>query len=128
MSNQKVLGLRISEIEEIIESLQLEQRILGDRVEALKVEIKEVARDCEALKATERQTVAPQEIKLPLEEYRKHIGKKVRILNPKHGDCNYGTVTKVGKLYVLVKLPSGQERKRIASNIRLIKDVDTTRS
>ena len=127
MSNQKVLELRISEIEEIIENLQLEHKTLGNQLEGLKVEIKEVARDCEDLKTKKGQTPNEREIKLTLEGFRRHIGRKAKILNPKKGESNFGVITKVGSLYISIELPSGQRRKRVASNVRLIEDNGSAR-
>ena len=44
------------------------------------------------------------ESKLTLEQYKRLIGRRVRIINPHKGEPDVGPITGVGKLYVTVKL------------------------
>ena len=130
MTNIEVLELRISEISEELETLRLGQQKVAERIRDLKAELTEVSLDCELLK---ERTTSPNkakrvvELKLNLEDYRNQIGNQARIINPKRGEDNIGKVTKVGKLYVLVQLPNGETKRRMASNLRLIKNANPTR-
>ena len=58
--------------------------------------------------------------KLTLESSKNNIGRSVEILNPKRNEPNIGTIDKVGKLYVTIKLPNGVYKKRIPKNLKLI--------
>ena len=61
-----------------------------------------------------------REIKFALEESKKLIGRRVKILNPSKNEPNIGTIATVGKIYVTVELPGGIQRKRIPKNLRLV--------
>ena len=62
------------------------------------------------------------ESKVTLEYCRRHIGDRVRIVNPKRGEPNIGTIVAVGKLYISVQLTPELVRYRQAKNLRLIED------
>ena len=59
---------------------------------------------------------------LTIADYRKKIGRPVKILNPKFGEPDQGNIEKVGRVYVTVKLPNGSFKKRIPKNIVLLND------
>ena len=68
----------------------------------------------------EDRLTSTQETKFSLEEGRRLIGRRVRILNPSKNEPYIGTIAAVGKIYVTVELPGGTQRKRFTKNLRLM--------
>ena len=63
-----------------------------------------------------------KEVKVTLEQCRKLVNKKVRILNPNAGEPNYGYIKSAGSFFVTIIKTDGDKTKRAAKNLRLIQD------
>ena len=112
----------IVNIDRLILSLK-EPRVLHERSSII---IEDIERKITVIKS-EREDVPTKsldrswkESKVTLEYCRHSIGKRVRIINPKRGEPNIGTIVAVGKLYVTVELTPSISRNRQVKNLRLI--------
>ena len=60
------------------------------------------------------------ESKVMLEQFKRLVGRRVRLVNSHRGKPVVGVITGVGKLYVTVKLSDDLSRNRQAKNLRLL--------
>ena len=109
-------------IERVILSLK-ELKLLHERSSII---IEDIERE-QAVITTEREKTLTKstnkrwkESKVSLDYCRHSIGKQVRIINPKRGESNIGTIAAVGKLYVTVELTPTISRNRQVKNLRLV--------
>ena len=58
---------------------------------------------------------------MTLEQCKRLVGRRVRIVNPHKGEPDVGVISGVGKLYVSVELTEDLVRNRQAKNIRLLR-------
>ena len=110
----------IEDLSEELDQLQLEHSEIGNRIRVVSQKLKKLTNKTIKTTIQTRRPTERTERKLTLEEYRVSVGKQVRIINPKHIRECFGTIIKVGSLYVTVELPNGEHKRRIASNLRLI--------
>ena len=125
MDYKEVLLNRVKEINSSARNLKLSyQRLevdLNDLVELTENLIEEL----EELKLKDTKAVARRhgqhrESQVTLEQCRKLINRRVRIINPNGGEPNQGYITGIGTFFVHIKKTNGDRTKRAAKNIRLI--------
>ena len=102
-----------------VNQLILNVRELAELHERSKVLLANIERDIARIRRTD---ASWNESKVTLEYCRRHLGERVRIVNPKRGEPNIGTIVAVGKLYVTVQLTPELSRNRQAKNLRLIEN------
>ena len=110
----------IEDLSEELDQLQLEHSQVGNKIRIVSQKLKRLTNRNTKNEFHTSKTARRTEKKISLEECKLLVGKRVRIVNPKHISECFGTIIKVGSLYVTVELPNGEHKKRIASNIRLI--------
>ena len=112
----KSIKSEISDLQEELRLLKLENATIRGRINAAENRLKEIS--------TKRSHAKPVQLerKVTLEEFRSLTGSKVRVVNPKTIKDITGTILKVGTLYVTIILPKGKRLRRIVSNLRLIQD------
>ena len=118
---------RIEELSEELRQLHLTQTEVNNKILEVSQELKNISNKSGKVKSENTKSRNPKsrqrvERRVSLEECRVSVGKPVRIVNPKNLQECFGTIIKVGNLYVTVELPNGEHKRRIASNIRIIED------
>ena len=108
------LERQVREIAQELEELKITQARSNEVIQRLERKIINLSRD------TVDNRVPTGESKVTLEQLKRLIGRKVRIVNPHRGEPDVGIVSGVGKLYVTVKLTEELSRNRQAKNLRLI--------
>ena len=89
MNKESGLDLELSEISELLQALVLAHEATGKAIERVTNKIAEF----------EDKLTPLRETKFSLEEAKKLIGRRVRILNPSKTEPHIGTVAAVGKIY-----------------------------
>ena len=113
----------LTETQDKIEAIIRELNELEEDQLALGVRIHLLAEELGTLRITgAARPTRTKERKVSLIECRSLTGHQVRIVNPRRGEPNVGTIVKVQALYVTVKLEGGTLRRRIPSNLRLIEN------
>ena len=108
----------ISELSEELDQLSLEHRATGEKIKSISQKLQALSEQ----KSTSTRPAKSKERRVTLEECRQLIGAQVRIINPRKLEECFGTISKVGTLYVIVQLPNGNLKRRIANNIRVIEE------
>ena len=104
----------IQDLIEELEALKVAQSRSNQIIARLEAKISRLSRNGGA-----NRTVTG-ESKLTLEQYKRLIGRRVRLVNPHKGEPDTGTITGVGKLYITVRLTEELSRNRQAKNLRLL--------
>ena len=115
----KVIG-KIPSLNKHLKDLQSTYNKLGEDIVAITVQIRNLELELSSNYESKPKHFKPKPRRLSLNSYRRHIGARVRILNPKTDEPNIGRVTKVGKLYVIIELTNNQLTRRIPKNIELL--------
>ena len=100
----------------------LTQTEINNKVLLISQELSKVSKTVINTKPRATKTNKRIERKVSLKECRILVGKSVWIVNPKNLQECFGTIIKVGTLYVTIQLPNSEHRRRISSNIQLIED------
>ena len=104
----------LQEIIEEIEALKVTQATTHRIIERLEEKVSRLVRN------NRQSQVVIGESKLTLEQFKRKIGRRVRLINPHKGEPDTGTITGVGKLYITVELTNEVSRNRQAKNLRLL--------
>ena len=126
MKKPKVPQGRLEYFESELRNLRAEHQELGRKIQDLNESLQALAIS-DQHEAIETKKPSSGEQKISLNECKNLIGKTVRITNPHRGEPDTGMIARVGKLYITVKLPGENYRRRVASNLRLVRDVDHTK-
>ena len=108
---------KIEVLSKELQDLQIAHSAVGLRITEVSQELKNVTKSFRKYKVKEHTKGKPTERKVSLEECRGLVGSRVRIVNSKHIDECFGNIIKVGTLYIMMQLPNGGQKRRIASNI-----------
>ena len=109
-----ILEAQVREIAQELKELKIAQSRSNDIIRRLERKVLNLSEN------TDTNRVPTGQTKVTLEQLKRLIGRRVRIINPHRGEPDIGTVSGVGKLYVTVKLTKELSRNRQAKNLRLL--------
>ena len=131
MEHREGLLVRLHEINDQIHALRANHYKIETQINELIEETEHLIEDIEDIDVPDRADDSPptrntnrtaKEVKVTLEQCRKLLNKKVRIINPNAGEPNEGVIRSVGTFFVHVTKTNGDRTKRAAKNLRLIQD------
>ena len=127
MEYREGILIRLREINEKAHAIRSDLYGLENRLNELIDETEHLIEDIEDFELPERvendtPARSTREAKITLEQCRKLIDKRVRIINPNAGEPNEGFIKSVGTFFVTVIKTNGDKTKRAAKNLRLIQD------
>ena len=118
MSSQQDSASNINQIKLKLERLKIAHEKIGTVIEELTKEKKLLT--LSTSKEPPRRKQVETETRGNLEDFKKLIGQRVRIINPSRLGETHGIVEKIGTLYVIIRLPDGTKTRRIPRNLRII--------
>ena len=127
MEHREGLLIRLREINEQAHQMRANYYRLEEQINNLIDETEHLIEDIEDIDLPGGVDDNPpartsKEIKVTLEQCRKLIKRKVRIINPNAGEPNQGYIKSVGTFFVTIIKTDGDKTKRAAKNLRLLQD------
>ena len=106
MDNTNQTFDRIEELTEELKNLSIEHTTVGAKISKVAQELHRLYQLSSNSKPKQEKRARRKERKITIEECRNSVGRRVRITNPKVLEECFGTILKVGTLYVTIQLPN----------------------